>query len=150
MPIASIELRPAVPADYHFARTVHHAGMRWIAERLFGWDDASQDEKFERQFVPSEIRIIVMRGRDVGYLQAAEKPEALFLKELHVAAPFQKLGIGTEVLRRLCAEAEQMHKPVTIGVVKFNPACALYQRLGFRIVGEDAHKFYLRRDASNA
>jgi hypothetical protein len=34
MPLASIELRPAVAADYHFARTVHHAGMRWIAERV--------------------------------------------------------------------------------------------------------------------
>jgi hypothetical protein len=94
MPIVSIELRPSVPADYHFARAVHHAGMRWIAERLFGWDDASQDEKFERQFVLPEVRIIVMRGRDVGYLQAAKKPDALFLKELHVAAAFQKLGIG--------------------------------------------------------
>jgi predicted N-acetyltransferase YhbS len=47
-----------------------------------------------------------MRGRDVGYLQVAEKPDALFLKELHVAAAFQNLGIGAEVLRRLCAEAE--------------------------------------------
>jgi ribosomal protein S18 acetylase RimI-like enzyme len=150
VPIASIELRAAVPADYHFARTVHHAGMRWIAERLFGWDDASQDEKFERQFALPEVRIIVVQGRDVGYLQAAEKPDALFLKELHVADAFQKLGIGAEVLRRLCAEAQQMRKPVTVGVVKFNPALALYQRLGFRIVGEDAHKFYLRRDASNA
>jgi ribosomal protein S18 acetylase RimI-like enzyme len=43
-----------------------------------------------------------------------------------------------------------MQKPVTVGVVKFNPACALYQRLGFRIVGEDAHKFYLRRDSPSA
>lgn len=106
--LASIELRPAVPADYHFARTVHHAGMRWIAERLFGWDGASQDEKFKGQFVLSEVRIIVMRGRDVGYLQAAEKSDALFLKDFHVAAAFQKLGIGAEVLRRLCAEAEHM------------------------------------------
>ena len=43
-----------------------------------------------------------------------------------------------------------MRKPLTVGVVKFNPALALYQRLAFRIVGEDADKFYLRRDASNA
>jgi ribosomal protein S18 acetylase RimI-like enzyme len=35
-------------------------------------------------------------------------------------------------------------------VVKFNPARALYQRLGFRIVGEDAHKLYLRRDWAGA
>lgn len=146
----SIKLRPARPADYDFARTVHHAGMRWIAERLTGWDDAAQDRKFRQQFVLAEVRIIVAHSRDVRYVQAAEQSDALFLKELHVAASYQNRGIGAEVLRRLCAEAERARKPVTVGVVKFNPARALYQRLGFRIVGEDTHKFYLRRDRRQA
>jgi ribosomal protein S18 acetylase RimI-like enzyme len=144
-PIATIRLRAASAADYGFARGVHHAGMRWIAERLSGWDDAAQDEKFERQFVLPEVRIIALDEQDVGYLQAVEEPDALWLKELHVAAAFQNRGIGTQVLRQLCAEAERMGKPMTVGVVKFNPARALYERAGFRIVGEDAHKFYLRR-----
>jgi GNAT superfamily N-acetyltransferase len=145
-PMLAIELRAARPTDYDFARGVHHAGMRWIAERLFGWDDAAQAEKFARQFVLPEVRVIVMHGQDVGYLQVAEEPEALLLKELHVAVPFQKRGIGTEVLRWLLAEARRMAKPLTVGVVKFNPARELYERLGFRIIGEDAYKFYLRRD----
>jgi GNAT superfamily N-acetyltransferase len=120
--------------------------MRWIAERLSGWDDAAQAEKFARQFVLAEVRVIVVDGRDVGYLQAAEESDALLLKELHVAAPFQNRGIGTAVLRRLFAEAERMGKPMTVGVVKFNPARGLYERLGFRTVGDDAHKFYMKRD----
>jgi GNAT superfamily N-acetyltransferase len=146
LPIDTLRLRAASPADYDFARGVHHAGMRWIAERLSGWDDAAQAAKFERQFVLAEVRIIVVDGRDVGYLQAAEEPDAFLLKELHVAAPFQNRGIGTAVLRRLFVEAQEMEKPMTVGVVKFNPACKLYKRLGFRAVGEDAHKFHMRRD----
>src|SRR5262245_48343577 len=122
-----IALRAALPADCEFARTVHHAGMRWIAERLFGWDDAAQDEKFERQFVLSEVRIIAMRAQDIGYLQADVQGDALLLKELHIAAAFQNRGIGTAVLRRLFAEAERMGKPITVGVVKFNPARTLYR-----------------------
>ena len=55
-----VRLRPATGVDYDFARRVHHGGMRWIAERLFGpWDAAAQDEKFKRQFVLDEVRIIV-------------------------------------------------------------------------------------------
>lgn len=150
MPITAVALRAATPDDYAFARNVHHAGMRWIAERLFGWDDAAQDEKFERQFVLPEVRIIVTGRQDVGYVQVAAEPDALLLKELHVAAPFQKRGIGTEVLRRLFTEAAQMGKPMTVGVVIFNPALTLYERLGFRIVRKDAHKFYLRRENSKA
>jgi ribosomal protein S18 acetylase RimI-like enzyme len=150
VPIVAVDLRAATPVDYAFARTVHHAGMRWIAERLSGWDDAAQDEKFERQFVLPEVRIIVTGGQDVGYVQVAAEPDALLLKELHIAAPFQKRGIGTEVLRRLLTEAARMGKPMTVGVVTFNPAFRLYERLGFRIVRRDAHKFYLRRENSKA
>ena len=145
-PSDTLRLRPASPADYEFARAVHCSGMRWIAERLFGWDDAAQAEKFQGQFVLAEVRIIVVDGREVGYLQAAEEPDALLLKELHIDAPFQNRGIGTAVLQQLFAEAERMGKPMTLGVVKFNPACRLYERLGFRTVGEDAHKFYMHRD----
>lgn len=148
VPNLGIEMRAASPADYEYARSVHHAGMRWIAERLFGWDDAEQAAKFERQFVLSEVRIIMVDGEKVGYLQVTELPDALLLKELHISAPSQNRGIGSVVLRQLFAEAHQLGKPITVSVVKFNPALALYQRLGFKVVGEDVHKFYLHRESA--
>jgi ribosomal protein S18 acetylase RimI-like enzyme len=146
-----IALRAAAASDYDFARILHHAGMRWIGERLAGgWDDAAQDQKFASQFVSSEVRIIVLGDRDVGYLQLADEADALFLKDLHVLAPFQNRGIGTAALRMLFAEAGRAGKAMTVGVVKFNPARALYARLGFRLVREDEHKLHLRRDCSVA
>jgi len=146
-----IALRAAAASDYEFARTVHHAGMRWIGERLArGWDDAAQDAKFASQFVLSEVRIIVLGDRDVGYLQLADEPDGLFLKDLHVSAPFRNRGIGTAALRKLFAEAERAGKAMTVGVVKFNPARALYARLGFRLVREDEHKLHLQWDPAVA
>jgi len=143
--VPTIRLRPATVADYDFTRRVHHSGMRWIAERLFGpWDDAAQDEKFKRQFVLAEVRIIVMGTNDIGYLQLGVGDEELFLRELHIDAPFQNRGIGRQVLRFVLAEADD--KPVTVAVVKFNPARALYERCGFRTFREDDHKFYMRND----
>jgi GNAT superfamily N-acetyltransferase len=94
--------------------------------------DVEQAAKFQRQFVLSEIRIIMAEGEEVGYLQIAELPDAFLLKELHISAPFQNLGIGSLILRRLFAEAQQIGKPITVGVVKFNPALRLYQRHGFK------------------
>ncbi len=85
---SKMSTRPAVAADYEYAKSVHHSGMRWIAERLAGWDDAEQAAKFKRQFVLSEVRIIVVASERVGYLQVAELPDVLFLKELHISAPF--------------------------------------------------------------
>jgi ribosomal protein S18 acetylase RimI-like enzyme len=145
--IPTVRLRPATAADYDFMRRVHHSGMRWIAERLFGpWDAAAQDEKFERQFVLDEARIVAAAGSEAGYLQLGASDGELFLRELHIDAPFQNRGIGTEVLRLVLAEAGTIGKPVIVAVVKINPARALYERCGFRTFREDEYKFYMRHD----
>jgi ribosomal protein S18 acetylase RimI-like enzyme len=46
-------------------------------------------------------------------------------------------------------QADELGLPVRLGVVRFNPALGLYERLGFKTVGEDQYKFYMERPASN-
>ena len=143
----AVSLRPADPSDLAFAQRLYYAEMRWIVERLFGWDDATEDVKFARQFVVDETRIITLDGRDIGWLQSAVETDQIFLKQIYVTGEFQRRGIGTQIMQRLFEEADRHGKPVTLGVVKINPALALYQRLGFRTTHEDQYKFYMRRDA---
>lgn len=45
-------------------------------------------------------------------------------------------------------QADLARKPVALGVLKLNPAIALYRRLGFRVVADDQYKYYLQRPAS--
>ncbi len=142
-----IDLRPAVAADFDFARGLHHAGMRWLGERLHGrWDDAAQDARFEQKFVLREVRIVVAGGDDAGYLQTAVDGGDVVIKELHIDAAFQNRGIGTKVLRMLLAEARRKTMPLAVTVVAFNPALAFYQRAGFRIVSEQDQRFRLRHE----
>ena len=142
-----ITLRAAVAADFGFARGIHHAGMRWLGERLHGrWDDVVQDERFKQKFVLGEVRIIVAGSDDAGYLQTAVEAGDVVIKELHIDEAFRNRGIGTKVLRMLLAEARRMAKPMTVTVVVFNPALAFYQRAGFRIVSELDQRFRLRHD----
>jgi ribosomal protein S18 acetylase RimI-like enzyme len=142
-----VALRAAVAADFGFARGIHHAGMRWLGERLHGrWDDVLQDTRFKQKFVVDEVRIIVAGGDDAGYVQTADEAGSIVIKELHVDEAFQNRGIGTNVLRMLLAEARRMAKPMMVTVVTFNPALAFYQRAGFRIVSEQDQRFRLRYD----
>jgi len=67
-----------------------------------------------------------------------------------VELPVQRQGIGTEVMRRLIAEASPTGRAVELAVVKINPALRLYERLGFRVTHEDDHKFYMRREPDAA
>jgi len=46
----------------------------------------------------------------------------------------------------LIEEAERAGQRVRLEVVKINPALRLYQRLGFRVTGEDERKFHMKRD----
>jgi ribosomal protein S18 acetylase RimI-like enzyme len=141
-----VRLRAATATDREFARQLHHAGMRWLGERLHGkWDHAVQDARFKQKFVLEEVRVIVADEEDAGYLQTADVGGEVVLKELHITEAFQNRGIGTEVLRMLLAEARRTAKPVAVTVVKFNPAVAFYERAGFRIVSEqDQYRYFLR------
>jgi hypothetical protein len=56
---------------------------------------------------------------------------------------FETMRWITEVMQMIMAAAKRDGRPVTLAVVKFNPAVELYKRLGFRITSEDQHKFYM-------
>jgi GNAT superfamily N-acetyltransferase len=68
----------------------------------------------------------------------------LFLGQLYLSGHMQRQGIGTGVLQMLIEEARRAGKPVTLGVVKINPARRLYERLGFQRTHEDRHKVYMQ------
>jgi ribosomal protein S18 acetylase RimI-like enzyme len=142
-----VRLRAAAAPDYEFARRIHHAGMRWLGERLHGeWDQIVQNARFEQKFVLEEVRVIVVDGEDAGYIQTAVETEDILIKELHIGDTFQNRGAGTEVLRMLLAEAQRIAKPMTVSVVKFNPALAFYERAGFRVMSEKDQRVVLRHE----
>ena len=138
-------LRPALDADIGFARNLYLETMRPVIEELFGWDEEKEVAKFDGQFAAAEVSVIVLDGRDIGWLQVADQPDQLFLKQIYVRPDHQGQGLGTEVMQSLIDRANTLRKPVMLGVVKSNPALALYQRLGFHVTSEDKYKFYMKR-----
>ena len=93
-----------------------------------------------------KVRIITLGGADIGWLQSFVKDDALYLDQLFVDDAMRRRGVGTEVVEGLIEEAARAGRPLTLGVVKTNPALRLYERLGFRTTHEDARKFYMRHD----
>jgi len=65
----NIELRTTCEKDLTFARYVYIETMRWIIERLFGWDLAREDKNFAQFFKLDEARIITADEQDVGWIQ---------------------------------------------------------------------------------
>jgi GNAT superfamily N-acetyltransferase len=141
-----IELRPALDHDFEYCRRLYFSEMRWIIEELH-LDRTAQETGLRQQWNSTQVRIVVLDGTDVGWVQTIREQDELFVGQMFVDGRFQRKGIGTEVMKRLISEATAFNLAVRLNVVRINPARRLYERLGFRVTHEDDRKFYMKRDA---
>ena len=88
--------------------------------------------------------MITADGLDVGWIQQRLDDNGILLGSIYVAPAMQRKGIGSGLIQALLQLGRQKSKPVTLAVMKINPAVALYERLGFRITHEDEYKVYMR------
>jgi ribosomal protein S18 acetylase RimI-like enzyme len=137
-------LRPARPDDFDFCSRLYFQGMEATIRQL-KLDMVKQANSLRDSWHDAEVRIVTSDGTDIGWVQSSTTEGALYLEQIFIDAAFQRRGIGTEIIDGLIDQATQAGQPVTLGVVKTNPARNLYQRLGFRITHEDDRKFYMRR-----
>jgi len=81
----------------------------------------------------SEYRVVCLGGETVGYYRLCDgEDNMLEIDDLYVLAPYRRLGIGTEIVRRCIAESERLGKPLMLYVFTNNtPAVRLYEKMGF-------------------
>jgi ribosomal protein S18 acetylase RimI-like enzyme len=72
-----------------------------------------------------------------------QREAGLHLANLHLLPAYQSRGLGTAIIRDLQARATAAGLPLTTQALKVNPACAFYQRLGFRIMGDTGIRYRL-------
>ena len=102
--------------------------------------------RFDGHYEPGEVQIILVDGKDAGWLQISESEHELELAQIHIVRAFCSRGIGTQLIRKLMNEARGKGMSVFLSIVRGNRALSLYQRLGFVMVGEDEHKLHMRRE----
>jgi ribosomal protein S18 acetylase RimI-like enzyme len=143
-------LRAATVADLAFTRRLYLANMQAVTGGLQAWDEGLQWQRFDARFLASEVSIVCLDGQDVGWMQIEENAGEMFLKQFYIEQPFQRRGIGTGLLRDLLARAARARKRVTLSVVATNPARALYERLGFQVMGRDQYKLHMAKAPADA
>ncbi len=141
----SISFRQALDQDFDYCKRLYFGEMEWIIQELH-LDRAAQAASFQQQWDRTQVRIIALDGSNVGWFQTIPQDDDLFVAQIFVDRPFQRRGIGTEVMKRLIGEAARVNQTMRLDVVKINPAVRLYERLGFRVIGGDDRKFYMKRD----
>jgi len=138
-----ISLRSIHGSDYDFLWRLHNEALREYVEKTWGWDEDWQRADFRERFEDRiKGKIITVDGVDAGYFWVNEKENEMFLVSIHLLPEFQNRGIGTRLITQLFETTE---KPVTLQVLKVNPARRLYERLGFEVFEETETHFKMMR-----
>jgi len=136
-------LREATPEDEPFLLDVY-ASTR--AEELagLGWDDNQKQAFIKMQFMARERtypkagnRIIVLNGRPVGRMMVDREDALIRLRDIALLTEYRNAGIGSRLILELMKEATAARKPIELHVVSISPAVRLYERLGFRLSGDE-------------
>lgn len=124
--------RTATPDDLDTLDALFEANMRPHVERHAEWEP----DRFRHFFRAEDFVVLEIDGQLAGMLKVIERAGVTYLAEIQVAAAYRNRGIGTQLLEELLDQADSRSKPLTLKVLKGNPAEGLYRRLGFRVDAE--------------
>ena len=139
-PASTWTTRSAVEADLPFLLSLRQATMApHFARQGIALSDEEQRQRVEYRFDAASL--LVVDDEPVGLIKVLRDGDDWTLEQFQVAPSHQGRGLGTRVLRALIADARASGAQLRLSVLKQNPAARLYERLGFRVVGESASAF---------
>ena len=142
----ALNIRKAHTNDSEFVFIVKEAAFREYVEQVWGWDDSYQRELHNRRFAAQDVCIIQFREVDVGFLAISHTSDTFKVNQLFIRPEYQGKGIGSACMTRIIDDANLEQRSVVLQVLKVNTrGIALYQRLGFTIVGQDSIYFQMEK-----
>jgi len=138
------ELRPCKLEDKPFLYHLLQATLRPYVEQIGYWDEQSQRDQFEMRFSAERTQIIQVDGQDVGCIIVEVRPQDWYIAEIQILPVYQGQGIGTSILRQIMEQAASQEMPLTLQVLRNNPARRLYERLGFQRTGQSLWHYHFR------
>lgn len=145
-----VTLRSGEAADLDFLLALYEVALvPYVVATLGYWDEDAERRRFEDKTRPELQQIIERDGVPIGCLFAQRTPEAVKLNRILLLPEHQRLGIGSRLVRELVAAAARDGLPVTLRVMRVNPAHSLYGRLGFRVVGETDTHYLMATDSTD-
>jgi ribosomal protein S18 acetylase RimI-like enzyme len=148
-----IAFRPITSEDSEFLYTVY-AQTRMEELAVVDWTESqkaaflraqfnAQHEAYQGTYRGGDFLVILRNGRAIGRLYLARWEQEIRIVDIALLPEYRNAGIGSTILRDILAEGARSGKRVSIHVEMFNPALTLYERLGFRKLGEQGVYYFM-------
>jgi ribosomal protein S18 acetylase RimI-like enzyme len=144
------EDRAFMAALYASTRTEEMQYVPWEPEQkaqFLAMQFEAQTHHYAREYDPSGFFIIEQAGQPIGRLYRERQEEEIHLIDIALIPEVRGGGLGSVLLQEILDEAAAEGIAVTIYVEHFNPAKRLYQRLGFKEIGENGVYHLMRWEA---
>ena len=143
--MGALSLRPEQPQDEAFLFELY-SSTRQEELDAWGWPPELRGPFLKMQFQASQgyhaafpaadFQIVLLNGRGAGRLVVYRSGEDLRIVDIALLPEHRNSGIGSALVRRVCAAAGAQGKPVRLSVLKSNRAQRLYARLGFVTIAQ--------------
>ena len=139
----AVSLRAARDEDTAFAEALYLQTMMPLLTALGLCDEGRLRTRFRHGYKPACSQFVQAQRTDIGWMQVSANSAGLHLDQLHLVPGWRGRGIGRHLLAGLLDRARTAGSTIALDVIRGNPAIGLYERLGFRVVGEDVEKFQM-------
>lgn len=154
-----LSFRPATVDDEAFLFNLY-ASSRGDDLRQLEWEEQRINEflklQFEAQqrFLENEYRrpddrIVLMNGEAIGRVLVERRDHEIRGVDVALLPEFRNKGIGSWLITQIQSEASRARKPLRIQVIRFSPAVALLERLGFVRTSETGTHFQMEWQADS-
>ena len=155
-PSPALSLRPIEAGDAPFLRALY-GSTREAELALTGWNEAqkealvamqfeAQHRYYQEHYAGASFDLVMVGGEPIGRLYVARWEDQIRVIDISLLPAWRGRGLGSRLLGALFDEGRGAALPVTIHVERFNPALRLYERLGFRAIGEHGVYWLMRRE----
>jgi ribosomal protein S18 acetylase RimI-like enzyme len=148
----AISFRPIEAGDFEFLYLVYASTrsdieqVQWpeeLKQQFLRMQFLAQHTHYQQHYEKAQFQIVLQDNRPVGRLYVDHRPDELRIIDIALLPEHRRQGIGRSIMADLLAEATRQGKPVRIHVERFNPALALYERLGFQKIGDTGVYFLM-------
>lgn len=143
---AMLEFRPITEDDLTFLQRLY-ASTREDELSVVPWSDEEKHQFLQMQFhaqhvfyqenfADAQFDVILIDGKPAGRLYLRRAEEEHRIVDIALLPEHRGKGIGRRLMQDILDAASEAKKMVRIHVEQNNPAMRLYDRLGFKKVGE--------------
>ena len=157
--MTAFELRPVQPDDEPFLERLY-ASTRLLELEPVPWTEdqklaflaqqyRAQDSAYRASYPEASFSVVTAAGRPIGRLCTSRLgSEELRIIDIALLPDHRNAGIGTALIRDVMRTADRDRLTISLHVEHWNPALALYERLGFVRAGENEVHVRMERPPS--